>query len=187
MKEQAYNKEQRERPRPHELNDKSNLIDLMKEDPTQEVVFTKADESLFVPTPEIPSDLESDGEPQEPLPPLPKLMELTLLEPLTNKKSDKVSTAYVIKKKTENKPPAEPKSCSDKKADWYVTDIHKKTKTRQNRTKPSTRLERAWKTKAEGICISDSSTEQLLLTLMGEVKGLKDYIKIPPGTSPSDS
>ncbi|GJV92701.1 hypothetical protein Tco_1540514 [Tanacetum coccineum] len=26
MKEQAYNKEQRERPRPHELNDKSNLI-----------------------------------------------------------------------------------------------------------------------------------------------------------------
>ncbi|GJU63458.1 hypothetical protein Tco_1245293 [Tanacetum coccineum] len=31
MKEQVYNKEQRERPRPHELNDKSNLIDLMKE------------------------------------------------------------------------------------------------------------------------------------------------------------
>ncbi|GJR92780.1 hypothetical protein Tco_0264954 [Tanacetum coccineum] len=31
MKEQAYNKEQRERPRPHELNDKSNLIYLMKE------------------------------------------------------------------------------------------------------------------------------------------------------------
>ncbi|GKB16621.1 hypothetical protein Tco_0850544 [Tanacetum coccineum] len=31
MKEQAYNKEQRERPRPHELNDKINLIDLMKE------------------------------------------------------------------------------------------------------------------------------------------------------------
>ncbi|GJW34534.1 hypothetical protein Tco_0054566 [Tanacetum coccineum] len=31
MKEQAYNKQQRERPRPHELNDKSNLIDLMKE------------------------------------------------------------------------------------------------------------------------------------------------------------
>ncbi|GKC10306.1 ribonuclease H-like domain, reverse transcriptase, RNA-dependent DNA polymerase [Tanacetum coccineum] len=31
MKEQAYNKEQGERPRPHELNDKSNLIDLMKE------------------------------------------------------------------------------------------------------------------------------------------------------------
>ncbi|GKC17525.1 hypothetical protein Tco_1014307, partial [Tanacetum coccineum] len=31
MKKQAYNKEQRKRPRPHELNDKSNLIDLMKE------------------------------------------------------------------------------------------------------------------------------------------------------------
>nr|GEX86637.1 reverse transcriptase [Tanacetum cinerariifolium] len=88
--------------------------------PCQEVVFTKADESLFVPTLEIPSDSNSD-----------------------------VSTAYVIKKKTENKPPTEPKSCSDKKA--------------------------------------DSSTEQLLLTLMEEVKGLKDQIKIPPGTSPSDS
>ncbi|GJU43862.1 hypothetical protein Tco_1201128 [Tanacetum coccineum] len=33
MKEQAYNKEQRERPRPHELNDEINLIDLMKELP----------------------------------------------------------------------------------------------------------------------------------------------------------
>ncbi|GJR96246.1 retrovirus-related pol polyprotein from transposon TNT 1-94 [Tanacetum coccineum] len=31
MKEQAYNKVQRERPRPHELNDEINLIDLMKE------------------------------------------------------------------------------------------------------------------------------------------------------------
>ncbi|GJV42356.1 hypothetical protein Tco_1420796 [Tanacetum coccineum] len=31
MKEQTYNKEQRKRPRPHELNDKNNLIDLMKE------------------------------------------------------------------------------------------------------------------------------------------------------------
>ncbi|GJY70097.1 retrovirus-related pol polyprotein from transposon TNT 1-94 [Tanacetum coccineum] len=31
MKEQTYNKEQRERPRPHELNNESNLIDLMKE------------------------------------------------------------------------------------------------------------------------------------------------------------
>ncbi|GJU06503.1 hypothetical protein Tco_1122933 [Tanacetum coccineum] len=31
MKEQAYNKEQREIPRPHELNEESNLIDLMKE------------------------------------------------------------------------------------------------------------------------------------------------------------
>ncbi|GKA55974.1 hypothetical protein Tco_0755046 [Tanacetum coccineum] len=31
MKEQAYNKEQRERPRPHELNDKSNLIDPIKD------------------------------------------------------------------------------------------------------------------------------------------------------------
>ncbi|GJR65079.1 retrovirus-related pol polyprotein from transposon TNT 1-94 [Tanacetum coccineum] len=32
----------------------------------------------------------------------------------------------------------------------------------------------------------DSSTEQLLLTLMEEVKGIKDHIKIPYATSPSD-
>ncbi|GKC61208.1 hypothetical protein Tco_1088806, partial [Tanacetum coccineum] len=111
---------------------------------------------------------------EEPLSPLPKLIGVDLirtsnslisLADLTtnmaeltlntsnskkkNKKFDKVSTAYVIKKKTENKPHAEPKSCSDKKA--------------------------------------DSSTEQLLLTFMEEVKGLKDQTKIPSGTSPSDS
>ncbi|GJU79491.1 putative ribonuclease H-like domain-containing protein [Tanacetum coccineum] len=40
----------------------------------------------------------------------------------------------------------------DGDADWYVTDIHKKTKTRQKtRKKPSTRLERAIKAEAEDI------------------------------------
>ncbi|GKD34699.1 reverse transcriptase domain-containing protein [Tanacetum coccineum] len=43
MKEQAYNKEQRERPRPHELNDKSNLIDLMKEYVTAALAAHDAD------------------------------------------------------------------------------------------------------------------------------------------------
>ncbi|GKE38974.1 putative ribonuclease H-like domain-containing protein, partial [Tanacetum coccineum] len=47
MKEQAYNKEQRERPRPHELNDKSNLIDLMKEC-TKWVYKNKKDERGIV-------------------------------------------------------------------------------------------------------------------------------------------
>ncbi|GJV00158.1 retrovirus-related pol polyprotein from transposon TNT 1-94 [Tanacetum coccineum] len=67
----------------------------------------------------------------------------------TKPTSVKVSHAYVIKKKTENKSPAIPKSCSDKKA--------------------------------------DSSTEQLLLTLMEEVKGLKRQIEIPSGTYPLNS
>ncbi|GKE90062.1 hypothetical protein Tco_1567537, partial [Tanacetum coccineum] len=34
---------------------------------------------------------------------------------------------------------------------------------------------------------ADSSTEQLLLTLMEEVKGLKRQIKIPLGTPPSST
>ncbi|GKF42522.1 hypothetical protein Tco_0125864 [Tanacetum coccineum] len=65
----------------------------------------------------------------------------------TKPTSVKVSPAYVIKKKTENKSPAVPESCSNKKA--------------------------------------DSSTKQLILTLMEEVKGIKRQIKIPSGTSPS--
>ncbi|GKC34439.1 hypothetical protein Tco_1046823 [Tanacetum coccineum] len=44
MKEQAYNKEQRERPRPHELNDKSNLIDLMKE----WLLVKQKDDGIFI-------------------------------------------------------------------------------------------------------------------------------------------
>ncbi|GKB47872.1 hypothetical protein Tco_0898625, partial [Tanacetum coccineum] len=65
----------------------------------------------------------------------------------TKPTSNKVSLAYVIKKKTENKSPTVLKACSNKNF--------------------------------------DSSTEQLLLTLMEEVKGLKRKIKFPSGTSPS--
>ncbi|GJW77947.1 retrovirus-related pol polyprotein from transposon TNT 1-94 [Tanacetum coccineum] len=108
---------------------------------------------------EITSDSESECETYEPLPPLLKLIGVTpagtsdsliSLDDLTfnmvdltlntyvSKKtkptSVKVSPAYVIKKKTENKSSAIPESCSNKKA--------------------------------------ESSTEQLLLTLMKEVKGL---------------
>ncbi|GJS62178.1 retrovirus-related pol polyprotein from transposon TNT 1-94 [Tanacetum coccineum] len=139
---------------------------------SKEVVFTKADESSYVLAPEITSDSESECDSQEPLPPLPKLIgaapshtseslislsDLTLNmvdltldtpDPKKTRPSVKVSHAYVIKKKTE-KSPADPKPCSDKKA--------------------------------------DSSTEQLLLTLMEEVKGLKRQIEIPSGTPPSSS
>ncbi|GKE29011.1 hypothetical protein Tco_1444395, partial [Tanacetum coccineum] len=104
---------------------------------------------------ETTSDSGSECETREPLPPLPKLIGvaptgtsdslislsgLTLnmagltLNPSVPKKtrptSVKVSPAYVIKRKTENKSPVVPESCFDKKA--------------------------------------DSSTEQLLLTLMEE-------------------
>ncbi|GJX61806.1 hypothetical protein Tco_0294706 [Tanacetum coccineum] len=124
--------------------------------------------------PEVTSDSESECETQEPLPPLPKLIraapvgtshslisladltlnmvDLTLntsIPKKTNLTSINMSSAYVIKKKTENKSPAVFKFCSDKKA--------------------------------------DSSTKQLLLTLMEEEKGLKKQIEIHSGTSPSIS
>ncbi|GJS45128.1 retrovirus-related pol polyprotein from transposon TNT 1-94 [Tanacetum coccineum] len=139
---------------------------------SKEVVFTKADESSSMLAPEITSHSESECDTQEPLPPLPKLIgaapigtsgslisltDLTLnmadlsLDTYVPKKTRtfvKVLPTYVIKKKTDNKLPAVPELCPDKKA--------------------------------------DSSTEQLLLTLMEEVKGLKKQIEIPSGTSPSN-
>ncbi|GJV12035.1 hypothetical protein Tco_1353576 [Tanacetum coccineum] len=83
---------------------------------SKEVIFTKADESSFVPIPEITSDFESECDTQEPMPPLSKLIgseptgtsnslislaDLTLNTTVTKKAkqtSDKVSPAYVIKK-----------------------------------------------------------------------------------------
>ncbi|GJT11999.1 hypothetical protein Tco_0859041 [Tanacetum coccineum] len=139
---------------------------------SKEVVFTKADESSSVLAPEITSDLESDCDYQKPLLPLPKLIgatpsgtsetlislsdltlnmaDLTLDTPVPKKTgpSVKVSSVYVIKKKTVKSPDV-PKLCSDKKA--------------------------------------DSSTEQLLLTLMEEVKGLKRQTKILSSTPPLSS
>nr|GFA84321.1 hypothetical protein [Tanacetum cinerariifolium] len=133
------------------------------------VVFTQADESSSVLTPDITSDSESECDSQEPLPKLMgatpsgtserviSLSDLTLNmadltldtpDPKKTRPSVKVSPAYVIKKKTE-KSLADPNLCSDKK--------------------------------------DDSSTEQLLLTLKEEVKGLKRQIEIPTGTPSSSS
>nr|GFC07113.1 retrovirus-related Pol polyprotein from transposon TNT 1-94 [Tanacetum cinerariifolium] len=91
---------------------------------SKEVVFTKADESSYVLTPEITSDSESECDSQKPLLPLPKLIgatpsgtservislfdltfnmaDLTLdtPDPKKTRPSVKVSLAYVIKKKT---------------------------------------------------------------------------------------
>nr|GEV38925.1 retrovirus-related Pol polyprotein from transposon TNT 1-94 [Tanacetum cinerariifolium] len=124
---------------------------------SKEVIFTKAGESPSGPAHKITTECDT----QDPLPPLPKqiraepsgtsnslisltnlttnMVELTLsttASKRSKKPYDKVSQAYVIKKKTETEPPAVPKSCPDKKA--------------------------------------DSSTDQLLFTLMEE--DLKRYI-----------
>nr|GEZ82183.1 retrovirus-related Pol polyprotein from transposon TNT 1-94 [Tanacetum cinerariifolium] len=107
---------------------------------SKEVIFTKADESFSVLTPEITSNLESEYDSQEHLLPLPKLIgatpsgtseivislsdltlnmaDLTLNTPYPKKTrpSVKVSHAYVIKKKAE-KSPTDPNPCYDKKVD----------------------------------------------------------------------
>nr|GEW41753.1 retrovirus-related Pol polyprotein from transposon TNT 1-94 [Tanacetum cinerariifolium] len=115
---------------------------------SKEVIFTKADDSLFVPFPKITSDSESECETQEPLPSLPKLIgaalvgtsdslislsDLTLnmadltLNTFVLKKtkpiSDKVSPTYVIKKETENKSPAIPKACHGKNVDSSIEKL----------------------------------------------------------------
>ncbi|GKC71253.1 retrovirus-related pol polyprotein from transposon TNT 1-94 [Tanacetum coccineum] len=115
---------------------------------SKEVIFTKADESSSLSIPEIISDSESKCETQEPLPPLPKLKgvapagtsyslisqsvltlnmaDLTLdtsVPKKTRPTSVKVPPTYVIKRKTENKLPAVPKSCSNKKADSFTKQL----------------------------------------------------------------
>nr|GEW32782.1 retrovirus-related Pol polyprotein from transposon TNT 1-94 [Tanacetum cinerariifolium] len=106
---------------------------------SKEAVFTKDDESSSVLALEITSDSEFECNTQDPLPPLPKLIgaapsgiseSLIFLSDLTLNMADltldtpnpkktrpsvKVSSTYVIKKKTE-KSSAGPKPCFDKKA-----------------------------------------------------------------------
>ncbi|GJW64007.1 retrovirus-related pol polyprotein from transposon TNT 1-94 [Tanacetum coccineum] len=137
--------------------------------PSKEVLFSKADVSTSESAPMITSDSEDDSDIQEPLPPLPKLTEadpsgasksLISLSDLTanmadltlntaskkiKKSSNKVSQTYIIKKRTESKHLVVHNSCPDK------NDL--------------------------------PSTEQLLLTLIEEVKGIKNQILIPLDTS----
>ncbi|GJX86158.1 retrovirus-related pol polyprotein from transposon TNT 1-94 [Tanacetum coccineum] len=139
---------------------------------SKEVVFTKADESSSVLAPEITSDSESEYDSQEPLPPLPKLIgaapsgtseSLISLSDLTLNMADLTLDTPVPKK---TRP-------SVKVSPAYV--IKKKTEKSPVVPKPCSDKK------------ADSSTEQLLLTLMEEVKGLKRQIEIPSGTPPSSS
>ncbi|GJV42519.1 retrovirus-related pol polyprotein from transposon TNT 1-94 [Tanacetum coccineum] len=141
--------------------------------PSKEVLFSKADISTSEFTHIITSDSEDGSDIQEPLPPLHMITRaypsgasrsLISLSDLTanmadltlntaskemKKYSNNVSQTYVIKKKTESKHPAIQNSCPDKNA--------------------------------------LPSTEQLLLTLMEEVKCIKNQILIPSDTSLSVS
>nr|GEY52717.1 hypothetical protein [Tanacetum cinerariifolium] len=138
----------------------------------KEVVFTKADGSSSIPAPEITSDLESECETQEPLPPLPKLIGVTpsgisesliYLFDLTLNMADLTLDSFVPK----NTRP------STKVSLEYV--IKKKTEKSPVVPKPYSDKK------------TNSSTEQLLLTLMEEVKGRKRKIEIPSGNPSSSS
>ncbi|GJV32405.1 retrovirus-related pol polyprotein from transposon TNT 1-94 [Tanacetum coccineum] len=141
--------------------------------PSKEVMFTKADVSTSESAPMITSDSEDDSDIQEPLPLLPKLTgeypsgaskSLISLSDVTTNMADltlntaskeikcfsnKVSQTYAIKKRTKSKHLVVQNSCPDKNA--------------------------------------LPSTEQLLLTLMEEVKGIKNQILILSDTSSSVS
>ncbi|GJU40842.1 retrovirus-related pol polyprotein from transposon TNT 1-94 [Tanacetum coccineum] len=135
----------------------------------KEVVFTKVDESSSVLAPEITSDSESKCDSQEPLPkligaaPSGTSESLISLSDLTLNMAN-LSLGTSIPKKTRPFVKVSPA---------YV--IKKKTEKSPAIPKPYSNKN------------TDSSTKQLLLTLMEEVKGLKKQIEIPSGTSPSSS
>ncbi|GJW06291.1 retrovirus-related pol polyprotein from transposon TNT 1-94 [Tanacetum coccineum] len=144
-----------------------------KENNSKEVLFTKADVSKFEFAPMITSELEDDSDNQVPLPPLPKL---TRVEPSSASKSlislsdltanmDDLTLNTVFKKI---------KKTSDKVSQTYV--IKKKIEPNHPAVQISCPDKNAL-----------SSTEKLLLTLMEEVKGVKNQIMIPLDTPSSVS
>ncbi|GJZ20167.1 retrovirus-related pol polyprotein from transposon TNT 1-94, partial [Tanacetum coccineum] len=141
---------------------------------SKEVAFTKADESSSMPSPEITSDSMSECDTQEPLSPLPKLIgvepagtsnSLISLADLTSDLADLALNTYVPKKI---------KPTSDKVSPTHA--IKKRTETKSP-TVPTLISEKKGK----------ASAEHLLLTLMKEVKSVKEHIKVPSDNSPSVS
>ncbi|GJZ14696.1 retrovirus-related pol polyprotein from transposon TNT 1-94 [Tanacetum coccineum] len=139
---------------------------------SKEVVFTKADESTSTLAPEITFDLESDCDSQEPLPPLPKLIGAA---PSGTSKSliSLPDLNLNMANLTLNTPEPGKNRPSVKVSLTYV--IKKKTEKLPASPKPCSNKK------------ADSSTKQLLLTLIEEVKVLKRKIEIPSGTPSSSS
>ncbi|GJX06047.1 retrovirus-related pol polyprotein from transposon TNT 1-94 [Tanacetum coccineum] len=139
---------------------------------SKEVVFTKADESSSMLAHEITSNSESECDSQEPLPPLPKLIRAApsgTLESLISLSDLTLNMADI----TLDTPEPKKAKPSAKVSPIYV--IKKKIEKYPTGPKPCSDKK------------VDSSTKQLLLTLMEEVKGLKRQIEIPLGTPPSST
>nr|GEW21710.1 hypothetical protein [Tanacetum cinerariifolium] len=129
----------------------------------KKVMFTKSDESPSKTIPKITSDSESECENQEPLPPLPKLLRT---EPIGTS-NDVIPLANLTQTLTVFE---KTKQVTNKESSVKV--IKKKAQTKS----PSI-------TNPNPVKKYDSSTEKLLLSLMKEVKGLKDQIKPPSDNS----
>ncbi|GJR41557.1 retrovirus-related pol polyprotein from transposon TNT 1-94 [Tanacetum coccineum] len=136
---------------------------------SKEVLFTKADISTSESAPMITSDSEDDSDIQEPLPPLPKL---TRVDPSGASKSLISLSDLTVNMAdlTLNTTSKEIKKSSNKVSQTYIIKkrIESKHPVVQNSCPDKNAL---------------PSTEQLLLTLMEEVKGIKNQILIPSDTS----
>nr|GEU55429.1 retrovirus-related Pol polyprotein from transposon TNT 1-94 [Tanacetum cinerariifolium] len=139
---------------------------------SKEVVFTKADESSSTLAPEFTSDSESKCDSQEPLPPLPKLIRAA---PFGTSESliSLFNLAFNMADLTLDTPEPMKTRTPTKVSPAYV--IKKKTKKIPSGSKPCSNKK------------ADSSTEQLLLTLIEEVKGLKMQIEFPSDILPSST
>ncbi|GJR69811.1 retrovirus-related pol polyprotein from transposon TNT 1-94 [Tanacetum coccineum] len=123
-----------------------------------DITMKKADVSTFESAPMITSDSEDDSDIQEPLPPLPKL---TRADPSGASKSliSLSDLTTIMADLTLNTASKETKKCSNKVSQTYV--IKKRTESKHPAVQNS--------------CPDKNvlpSTEQLLLTLMEEVKGI---------------
>ncbi|GKA53750.1 retrovirus-related pol polyprotein from transposon TNT 1-94 [Tanacetum coccineum] len=124
---------------------------------SKEVLFTKSENSYSKIAPEITSDTESDCDNQEPLPPVPKLSGTEH----NGTSNDVIPLANLTQTST----------VSDKTIQVSAKESSVKAIKKKAQIKSTSDPDPSPNKKA------DSSTEQLLHTLMEEVKGLKEQIK----------
>nr|GFA96642.1 retrovirus-related Pol polyprotein from transposon TNT 1-94 [Tanacetum cinerariifolium] len=139
---------------------------------SKEVVFTNTDEPLSVLSPEITSNSESECDSQEPLSPFSNL--------IGSAPSGTSKTLISLSDLTLNMADLTLDTPVPKKTRPYVKVSHTyviKKKTEKYLAIPKPCFDKK----------ANSSTKQLLRTLMEEVKGLKKKIEIPSGTPPSSS
>ncbi|GKC53995.1 retrovirus-related pol polyprotein from transposon TNT 1-94 [Tanacetum coccineum] len=124
---------------------------------SKEVLFTKSENSYSKIAPEITSDTESDCDNQEPLPPVPKLSGTEH----NGTSNDVIPLANLTQTST-----VSDKTIQVSAKESLVKAIKKKAQIKSTSDPDPSPNKKA-----------DSSTEQLLHTLMEEVKGLKEQIK----------